>query len=241
MLAVLLHTVDPMRQVRPEILEEFKDMEREENTRADVFLALLNTGKSLLEDRPEASPPVVPQRFHDVSEALVCAVIDEFVRLCKVSGNERVAYRISHATLCVACRFNRLQVVKHLLDSGLCDCRCRFLKPVECRPLHIASACGFGYMAQMLLEHKADPLEADENAEMPVFKLARYYNRQKSELQARVEELENQLLKEKSSSRGSVILENLENLGSSPLNAGALRVPTTPPPLAKRIDSLVIM
>jgi len=202
-LAVMLHTVDPLRQVPIELLEAFPDPDRGDNTRADVFLELLSTGRSLLEDRPEASPPVMPQRFHDVSETLVCRVVDEFVRLCKATGAERVvtASRISHATLCVACRFNRLQVVKHLLDSGLCDPRCRFLKPVECRPLHIATACGFGYLAQMLLENKADPLEGDENAELPVFKLTRYYCRQISGLQARVGELEAQLAEARASKR----------------------------------------
>merc|ERR1711972_1230787 len=105
----------------------------------------------------------MPQRFHDVSEVLVSRIIDEFVRLCKVGNAERVAYRILHTTLCVACRFNRMKVVRHLLEAGLCDPRCRFLTPVECRPLHIATACGFGYLAQLLLEYKADQLETDEN------------------------------------------------------------------------------
>jgi len=230
-LAVLLHTVDPLRQVPIELLEAFPDPDRNDNTRADIFLDLLGTGKSLLEDKPEASPPVMPQRFHDVSETLVSRVIDEFVRLCKASGAERVAYRISHATLCVACRFNRLKVVKHLLDSGLCDPRCRFLKPVECRPLHIATACGFGYLAQMLLEHKADPLEGDENAELPVFKLARYYNRQISDLQARVAELEAQLAEARG---GGPVGKGLEYSHSS-----SLAIPATPSMMTTRIDSVL--
>mmetsp|Transcript_105962 Transcript_105962/g.203847 ORF Transcript_105962/g.203847 Transcript_105962/m.203847 type:complete len:791 (-) Transcript_105962:52-2424(-) len=192
-LAILLHVVDPVRQVPIEYLQDFPDPNAQANTRADIFLELLNTGRSLLEDRPDASPPVLPQRFHDVSESLVSRVVDEFHRLCKASGMERVAFRITHATLCIACRFNRLIVVKHLLQSGLCDPRCRFLKPVECRPLHIATACGFGFLAQMLLEYKADPLESDENAELPVYKLTRYYVRQVSDLQARVAELEARL------------------------------------------------
>lgn len=216
-LAVMLHTVDPLRQASMEFVNRFPDPDRLENNRADIFLELFATGSSLLEDRSDASPPSVPQRVPDVSETLVCRVIDEFVRLCKVyelmkasgaqaaeeaSRVEMVVLRISHATLCVACRFNRLQVAKHLLDSGLCDPRCRFLKPVECRPLHIATACGFGFLAQMLLEYKADPLEGDESDEMPVFKLARFYNRQVSELQARVAELEGRLSKVESSKRG---------------------------------------
>lgn len=217
-LAVILHTVDPTRQVPMELLEAFPDPDQQGNTRADVFLELLKTGCSLLEDRPEASPPVMPQRFHDVSETLVFRVVDEFVRLCKASGTERVAFRISHATLCVACRFNRLQVAKHLLDSGLCDPRCRFLKPVECRPLHIATACGFGYLAQMLLEHKADPLEADENRELPIFKLTRYYSRQMSSLQSRVSELEAQL--EEAQVVKPQLINNLEQFSMNYSNCG---------------------
>lgn len=217
-LAVILHTVDPTRQVPMELLEAFPEPDRQENTRADVFLELLKTGRSLLEDRPEASPPVMPQRFHDVSETLVFRVVDEFVRLCKASGTERVAFRISHATLCVACRFNRLQVAKHLLDSGLVDPRCRFLKPVECRPLHIATACGFGYLAQMLLEHKADPLEGDENEELPIFKLARYYSRQMSSLQSRVSELEAQL--EEARAVKPHLINNFEQLSLNYNNSG---------------------
>lgn len=215
-LAVLLHTVDPMRQVPMEFLKGFPILDRADNNRADIFLELFDTGNALLEDRAEASPPSIPQRFADVSETLACRAIDEFVRLCKVyehmkaSGGqaeqeanrvEMAVLRISHATLCVACRFNRIQVVKHLLESGLCDPLCRFLKPVECRPLHIATACGFGYLAQMLLEHKADPLEGDESDEMPVFKLARFYSRQVSELQGRVAELEARLSVVESSKR----------------------------------------
>jgi hypothetical protein len=202
-----------------EFVNRFPDPDTESN-RADIFLELFDSGSALLEDKSDASPPSIPQRFPDFSETLICRVIDEFVRLCKVyehtkaSGEqaareasrvEMAVLRISHATLCVACRFNRLQAVNHLLESGLCDPRCRFLKPVECRPLHIATACGFGYLAQMLLEHKADPLEGDESDEMPVFKLARFYSRQVSELQARVAELEGRLAEVEASKRDSEV------------------------------------
>lgn len=214
-LAILLHTVDPMRHVPAELVEALPDPDRGQNTRADVFLELLGTGRSLMEDRPEASPPVLPQRFHDVSETLVSRVIDEFVRLCKANGAERVAYRIAHATLCVACRFNRLKVVKNLLDAGLVDPCCRFLKPVECRPLHIATACGFGYLAQMLLEHKADPLEGDENAEFPVYKLARFYHSQITQLTARVSDLETQLQEAHASKLPLSDLNELPIIGSN--------------------------
>merc|ERR1712194_698452 len=61
---------------------------------------------------------------------------------------------------------------------------------VGCRPLHIATACGFGHLAQLLIQHRADPLEGDEHAELPVFKLTRFYESHINELQARVAELE---------------------------------------------------
>merc|ERR1712217_543734 len=118
---------------------------------------------------------------------------DEFTKLCKAGDAERVAYRILHTTLCLACRFNRFRLVQHMLESGLCDPCCRFLRPVECRPLHIATACGYGFLAQLLLEHHADPLECDESEEYPIFKLSQCYERQVSDLQSRVAELEAQL------------------------------------------------
>merc|ERR1712217_813038 len=98
--------------------------------------------------------------------------------------------RILHTTLCVACRCNQRMVVQHLLETGLCDPRCHFLRPVECRPLHIATAYGFGHTAQLLMKHRADPLEGDERAELPVFKLTRFYESHIQELQSRVAELE---------------------------------------------------
>jgi len=193
-LAALLHTVDPSRKVAGiELLQGFPDKLAAKGTRADIFMELLATGRSLLEDRTEASPPTMPLRFSDVSQTLVCQTVNEFAKLCKAGDADRVAYRILHTTLCIACRFNRMKVVRHLLESGLCDPRCPFLRPIECRPLHIASSCGFGYLAQLLLDHKADPLEADEYKEKPVFKLTRCYEQEITELQARVSQLQSQL------------------------------------------------
>mmetsp|Transcript_34478 Transcript_34478/g.62481 ORF Transcript_34478/g.62481 Transcript_34478/m.62481 type:complete len:731 (-) Transcript_34478:65-2257(-) len=193
-LAALLHTVDPSRKVAGiELLQGFPDKLAAKGSRADIFLELLATGRSLLEDRTEASPPTMPLRFPDVSQTLVCQTVNEFAKLCKAGDADRVAYRILHTTLCIACRFNRMKVVRHLLESGLCDPRCPFLRPIECRPLHIASFCGYGHLAQLLLDHKADPLEADEYKEKPVSKLTRFYERDISELQAKVSQLQSQL------------------------------------------------
>eukprot|EP00933_Yihiella_yeosuensis_P028720 TRINITY_DN22556_c0_g1_i1.p1 TRINITY_DN22556_c0_g1~~TRINITY_DN22556_c0_g1_i1.p1 ORF type:complete len:740 (+),score=105.59 TRINITY_DN22556_c0_g1_i1:120-2339(+) len=190
-LAIVLHCVDPTRKVWSiELCKGFPDKLAAPGNRADIFVELLQTGSSLLEDRAEASPPVLPQRFQEVSQTLANHCINEFARLCKENDADRVAYRILHTTLCVATRFNRYQVVRHLLETGICDPRCRFLRPVECRPLHIAASCGYGHLAQLLLEYQADPLEGDENKEKPVFKLTRCYERQISELQARVAQLE---------------------------------------------------
>lgn len=192
-LALLLHVVDPARQVQTELLETMADPTAPLNPRHDIFLELLKTGKSLLEDSPGASPPVIPQRFHNVSEQLVCRAVDEFGRLCKAGGAERTAYRALHATLCAACQFNRLEVARHLLERSHCDPRCKFVTPVECRPLHVATSSGFGYLAQLLLEHRADPLESDESKQLPVYKLTRYYAKQVSHLQSRIGDLEAQL------------------------------------------------
>jgi len=194
-LAAVLHTVDPTRQVSGiELVQGFPDALATPSSRADIFLFLLATEHSLLEDRPEVSPPTMPSRLPDFSQTLVTQVISEFAQLCEAGDADRVAYRILHTTLCTACRFNKMQVVRHLLETGLCDPRCPFLRPIECRPLHIASSCGFGNLAQLLLDHKADPCEGDEYEEKPVFKLARCYGRQISELQAQVSQLEAKLL-----------------------------------------------
>lgn len=201
-LAVLLHAVDPDRRVSIELLESSPDPTANDNPRSDVFLELLGTGRSLLEDRADASSPVIPQRLQNVSQTLVIHVVDEFLRLCKAVQRERVAYRLLHATLCVACRFDRREVVRHLLESGLCDPRCRFLRPVECRPLHVATSCGFGELAQLLLDYQADPLEQDGSSEQPVRKLTRYYTTQVSALQARIDQLEAELRRTRSCGDG---------------------------------------
>merc|ERR1712039_20537 len=100
------------------------------NSRADIFLELVRAGGALLENRSDAPPPVLPQRFQDTSEDVVIAAIDEFSRHCKLCNADVAAYRILHTTLCMACRLNRHRVVRHLLRAE-CDPRCRFLTPVE--------------------------------------------------------------------------------------------------------------
>lgn len=103
----------------------------------------------------------------------------------------------------MACHFNRINVVRHLLQAQCDPCRgpslsplpllspgCSFLDSIERRPLHLAASCGHGEVAQLLLDFKADPLEDDENRERPVFKLAKALEGKAQALQARVYELE---------------------------------------------------
>lgn len=238
-LAVLLHACDPERHVRIKLLEYEVDQTVNENTRAEVFLELLATGRSLLEDRPEATPPMMPQRFHYFAESLACYIIDEFARFCTIGGADRVAYRILHTTLCVACRLNRHHVAKHLLKTGLCDPRCRFLHPVECRPLHIATSCGFGFLAQLLLEYRADPHEGDENNEMPVYKLTRHYEHTVSELQARVCELEGQLQQVRTAQGISDMAMELNTGSGSSVRLLSQSWPQRLSPDISRIDSIL--
>eukprot|EP00927_Polykrikos_kofoidii_P072724 TRINITY_DN68808_c0_g1_i1.p1 TRINITY_DN68808_c0_g1~~TRINITY_DN68808_c0_g1_i1.p1 ORF type:complete len:713 (+),score=99.41 TRINITY_DN68808_c0_g1_i1:169-2307(+) len=190
-LAVQLLVVDPEREVQCELLDGVSEISTStETNRMQVFLNLMATGRSLLEDRHDVSPPVVPQRFPEVSETLAMRVIQAFVDLSGSAGFERVAVRAAHATLCAACRFNRVMVVDYLLDSRLCDPSCRFVHPTEHRPLHIAAFCGFGGIVQLLLEHQADVLEADSKGDRPIAKLCRHHDRQVAQLSGRVEELE---------------------------------------------------
>jgi hypothetical protein len=205
MLALLLQVVDPDRKVPLESLDPDReiptgkqdDKKREpfcfSGKRADIFLELLATGEALFEDRPDASPPVILPRFHDASEGLIIKAADEFTKLCEMGAAK---YRVLHATLCCACRFNRRRVVKHLLESKKIqpplDPRCKFVNP-ECRPLHVTTSCGFSYLAKLLIDHRADPLEKGENAETPVRKLTTFYAKQTSALEDRIRELEEQL------------------------------------------------
>ena len=43
---------------------------------------------------------------------------------------------------------------------GGCNPRCENLMPIEQRPLHIVTSHGYGRLAQLLLDYKANPLEA---------------------------------------------------------------------------------
>ncbi|CAE7602377.1 Ank3 [Symbiodinium natans] len=190
-LAVLLQTVDPDRRVCPfPITRGFPD--RSAGSRANVLQDLLAGESSPLADLEEDKPLLIPQRFPDVAATLVNMAINEFIRLCRSSAEQAVD-RILHSTLCAACHLNRMQIVQHLLEAGRCDPRCTLLKPIEQRPLHIATSHGYGRLAQLLLDYKANPLEADENHQRPVLKLTEFFERQLESLQARVAELEAQL------------------------------------------------
>ena len=54
----------------------------------------------------------------------VMMTLNEFARLCKTSEIQEVVEKLLHATLCMACHFNRLRVVRHLLEVHECDPRC---------------------------------------------------------------------------------------------------------------------
>lgn len=193
-LALLLHTIDPDRKVHPiELVAAFSESGMLKNSRTEIFTEILATGKSLLEDQPDAPSVMLPQRFPDVSDTLTMKIVEQFAKLCKGEKTEESCSRIISTTLCVACEQNRFNVVKYLLDTGLADARCSFLRPVECRPIHLATRNGFSKLAQFLLEHKADPLELDESGTMPLQKLAKKYEGQIAELKARVSELEAEL------------------------------------------------
>lgn len=190
-LAVLLQTVDPDRMVCPfYITRGFPD--RSVGSRADVVKELMDGPSSPFAEHEADKPLVVPQRFPDVAATLVNMAINEFLRLCRGSAAEAVD-QILQSTLCAACHFNRAEIAQHLLEVGRCDPRCTMLKPVEQRPLHIVTSHGYGRLAQLLLDYKANPLEPDENRQLPVVKLTAFFESQLQRLQARVAELEAQL------------------------------------------------
>eukprot|EP00931_Biecheleriopsis_adriatica_P047407 TRINITY_DN27330_c0_g1_i7.p1 TRINITY_DN27330_c0_g1~~TRINITY_DN27330_c0_g1_i7.p1 ORF type:complete len:594 (-),score=96.57 TRINITY_DN27330_c0_g1_i7:40-1821(-) len=233
-LAALLHAVDPQRKVTgTTIVQGFPDKLAAPGSRADVFQELLRTGSSLLEDRKDARPPMLPQRFPDVSETLVITTINEFAKLCKECGADHTANRILHTTLCVACHFNRMEVVRHLLKTGLCDPRCPFLRPIEHRPLHIATSAGHGYLAQLLLDYQADPCEDDENKARPVHKLASSYENKISDLQVRVRELEMRLAAAMADGESTMTLTSSPKAGSPRSPARARTNGGGPVPVAR--------
>eukprot|EP00435_Cladocopium_sp_Y103_P047250 s1012_g13.t2 len=158
-LALFLHTVDSQRKVRCfPLTQAFPDPPGA--SREEIFLQVID---GLQEDT------TVPQRFPDVMMTL-----NEFSRLCKKADATGIMEKLLHATLCMACHFNR----------------CSFMTSIERRPLHIAASCGHGDVAQLLLDFKADPIEDDENKERPVLKLARALEGKANALQARVAQLE---------------------------------------------------
>merc|ERR1711971_218416 len=190
------HGIDPEREVHFELLDGTPELRGSANMthdRALIFLEILNTGCSLLEDRPDVAPPVMPQRFIDMPERVAVRVIDEFAKLCRSAGKEQVALRVAHSTLCAACRLDRRLVTRYLLESGLCDPSCQFMHPVESRPLQVAAASGYGQIVQLLLDHKADPAELDRNGEAPVDKLSRLHDERVVGLLRKVKELEMRL------------------------------------------------
>ena len=187
-LAVLLQTVDADRSVCPfPITRGFPD--RSAGSRADVLQELLGGGSCPFMEHDEDRPLLIPQRFPDVASTLVNMAINEFIRLCRGSAKESVD-RILHSTLCAACHLNRIEIARHLLQAGRCDPCCTFLNPIEQRPLHIVTSHGYGRLAQLLLDYKANPLEADENRQAPVLKLTEFFEHQLQSLRARVKELE---------------------------------------------------
>mmetsp|Transcript_35236 Transcript_35236/g.64391 ORF Transcript_35236/g.64391 Transcript_35236/m.64391 type:complete len:716 (-) Transcript_35236:100-2247(-) len=193
-LAVILHTVDHNRAVPMPLLLELSDPTQESNDRGEAFLELLSAGAAFYsEDEPEEPPPSVPQRFADVSEVLILRAIDELIRLCRFASREQEAARVLHSSLCAAAEFDKRKVAHFLLEECGCDPRCNFIQQVERRPLHLAGLNGNAYIAQMLLEHKADAAEKDRDGEKPIDKLARNHEAQLSELKAKVRALEDQL------------------------------------------------
>eukprot|EP00929_Paragymnodinium_shiwhaense_P119464 TRINITY_DN9136_c0_g1_i2.p1 TRINITY_DN9136_c0_g1~~TRINITY_DN9136_c0_g1_i2.p1 ORF type:complete len:220 (-),score=53.93 TRINITY_DN9136_c0_g1_i2:83-742(-) len=175
--------------------------------RALILLELMQTGCSLLEDRPDVAPPVMPQRFAEMPELVAVRVLDEFAKICRSAGAEKVALRVAHSTLCAACRLDRRLVTRYLLESGLCDPSCEFIHPIEARPLQLAAACGYGFIMQLLFDHKADPNELDRNGERPVDKLSRLHDEKVDSLRRQVHALESRLGNEEMCEMQSRILE----------------------------------
>mmetsp|Transcript_42455 Transcript_42455/g.92624 ORF Transcript_42455/g.92624 Transcript_42455/m.92624 type:complete len:655 (+) Transcript_42455:45-2009(+) len=163
-LALILAVVDPKRHVQLEFVENFPTAIN--NTRHDAFVELLRTGKSFRERT--GRPPVLPQRFRVVCETLVMQCMNEFAETCEKEGMLETLYGIAHLTLCAAARGNRMRVAGFLLERSLANPRCQFIHPIEHRPLHVACGLGFGNMAQLLIDHNADPSESDGRGRKPV-------------------------------------------------------------------------
>jgi hypothetical protein len=168
-LAILLTVVDLDRHVSLRLVEQMPATIT--NNRLDIFTEVLRSGRAFGEDA--GTPPVMPERFPDVSETLVMQTCAAFARVCRAEGAQETMFRCTHMTLSAAARANRLRTARFLLEEKLAIAACPFINPIASRPLHAACSLGFGAMAQLLIDHKADPSEPDEQGKKPIEKLGR--------------------------------------------------------------------
>jgi ankyrin repeat protein len=166
-LAMLLAVVDLDRHVPVKLVEQIPAPVT--NNRLDIFTEILRSGRAFGEDA--GTPPVMPERFSDVSETLVMQTCAAFARICIAEGTKETMYRCTHMTLSAATRADRYRTARFLLEEKLAIAQCPFILPIASRPLHAACSLGYGRMSQLLIDHKADPSEADEDGKKPIEKL----------------------------------------------------------------------
>lgn len=164
---MLLAVVDLDRHVSVKLVEQLPGPVT--NNRLDIFTEILRSGRAFGEDA--GTPPVMPERFMDVSETLVMQTCAAFARVCIAEGKKETMYRCTHMTLSAAARADRYRTARFLLEEKLAIAACPFILPIASRPLHAACSLGFGRMSQLLIDHKADPSEADEDGKKPIEKL----------------------------------------------------------------------